>query len=77
MYTDILTRKVELWILFTRFTREKTPQNSYSRQNFSVENNCFQMRWKSNQDMTPTFPQNLEKYTNLGNCPKPALSGSM
>ena len=25
--------------LFTRFTREKTPQNNFSSQNFSVENN--------------------------------------
>ena len=24
---------------FTRFTREKTPQNNFSSQNFSVENN--------------------------------------
>ena len=21
------------------------------------------MKWKSNQDITPTFPKNLEKYT--------------
>ena len=27
LYTEILTRKVELWIFFTRYTREKTPQN--------------------------------------------------
>ena len=26
---------------FTRFTREKTPQNNFSSQNFSVENNYF------------------------------------
>ena len=36
-YTEILTRKVELWI--TRFTCEKTPQHNFSSQNFSVENN--------------------------------------
>ena len=36
-YTEILTRKVELWIFFTRFTHEKTQQNNFSRQNFSVE----------------------------------------
>ena len=35
-YTEILTRKVDF---FTRFTREKTPQNNFSHQNFSVENN--------------------------------------
>ena len=31
------------WIVdfFTHFTREKTPQNNFSRQNFSVENNYF------------------------------------
>ena len=28
---------------FTRFTREKTPQNNFSHQNFSVENNYFLM----------------------------------
>ena len=26
---------------FTCFTREKTPQNNFSSQNFSVENNYF------------------------------------
>ena len=33
------------WIVdfFTRFTHEKTPQNNFSRQNFSVENNYFYM----------------------------------
>ena len=39
LYTEILTRKVELWIFPTRFTPEKTPQNNFSSQNFSVENN--------------------------------------
>ena len=39
LYTEILSRKVELWIFSTRFTREKTPQNNFSSQNFSVENN--------------------------------------
>ena len=31
------------WIVdfFTRFTQEKTPQNNFSSQNFSVENNYF------------------------------------
>ena len=31
------------WIVdfFTRFTHEKTPQNNFSSQNFSVENNYF------------------------------------
>ena len=38
LHTEILTRKVELRIFFTRFTREKTPQNNFSCQNFSVEN---------------------------------------
>ena len=27
-----MTRKVELWIFFTRFTLEKIPQNNFSRQ---------------------------------------------
>ena len=40
-YTEILSRKVELWIFSTRFTPEKTPQNNFSSQNFSVENNYF------------------------------------
>ena len=40
-YTEILTWKVELWIFSTRFTHEKTPQNYFSWQNFSVENNYF------------------------------------
>ena len=37
------------WIVdfFTRFTREKTPQNNFSSQNFSVENNYFILNIKS------------------------------
>ena len=31
---------------FTRFTQEKTPQNNFSRQNFSVENNYLRILWK-------------------------------
>ena len=30
---------------FTRFTREKTPQNNFFSQNFSVENNYFNFFW--------------------------------
>ena len=35
------------WIVdfFTRFTREKTPQNNFFSQNFSVENNYFNFFW--------------------------------
>ena len=33
---------------FTRFTREKTPQNNFSSQNFSVENNYSPIKY-SNQ----------------------------
>ena len=40
-YTEILTRKVELWIFSNRFNCERTPQNNFSSQNFSVENNYF------------------------------------
>ena len=29
--------------IFTRFTHEKTTQNNFSRQNFSVENNYFSL----------------------------------
>ena len=36
---NILTRKVKLWIFFTHSTRKKTPQNNFSSQKFSVENN--------------------------------------
>ena len=32
---------------FTRFTHEKTPQNNFSSQNFSVENNYFLMQMRS------------------------------
>ena len=42
-YTEILTQKVELWIFFTRFIREKTPQN-----NISVENNYSYFNRKIN-----------------------------
>ena len=41
-YTDILTKKVELWIF--SLTREKTPQNNFSSQNFSVENDYFELK---------------------------------
>ena len=37
------------WIVdfFTRFTWEKTPQNKFSSQNFSVENNYCFLVWQS------------------------------
>ena len=34
---------------FTRFTCEKTPQNNFSSQNFSVENNYFLIRQFENE----------------------------
>ena len=60
-YTEILTRKVVLWYFSTSEMSEKNPQFNFLSQNLSKERNFFKMRWKSNQDMTPTFPQNLEK----------------
>ena len=36
-YTEILTRKVELWIFSLVSLVKKTPQNNFSCQNFSVE----------------------------------------
>ena len=33
---------------FTHFTREKTPQNNFSSQNFSVENNYFSLQYGEN-----------------------------
>ena len=33
-YTEILTLKVELWIFFTRFSREKRPQNNRVENNY-------------------------------------------
>ena len=38
-YIEILTRQVELWIFSLVSLIEKTPQNNFSCQNFSVENN--------------------------------------
>ena len=38
---------------FTRFTREKTPQNNFSSQNFSVENNYFYI---NNKNLKPASP---------------------
>ena len=54
-YTEILTGKVVLWCFFSE-TNEKNPQFNFSSQDLSIERNFFQMRWKSNQDITPTFP---------------------
>ena len=34
----------------------KNPQFNFSSQNLSIECNFFQMRWKRNQDIMPTFP---------------------
>ena len=53
-YTEILS-------FFTRFTREKRPQNNFSQQNFSVENNYFQILWKSRCHILVTFPSHLKK----------------
>ena len=43
------------WIVdfFTRFTREKTPQNNFSSQNFSVENNYFHAQ---SQGLVKNYP---------------------
>ena len=38
---------------FTRYTREKTPQNNFSSQNFSVENNYFYI---NNKNLKPASP---------------------
>ena len=48
-YTEILTCKVELWIIFS--LEKKTPQKNFSGQNFSVENNYFEMRRKSKAEI--------------------------
>ena len=54
------TRKVVLWCFFTS-EMSKILQFSFLCQNLSIERNFLQTRWKSNQDMTPTFPYNLKK----------------
>ena len=38
-----LTQKVELWIFTLVLLREKIPQNNFSHQNFSVENNYYSL----------------------------------
>ena len=50
------------WIVafFTRFTREKRPQNNFSCQNFGVENSYFQILWKSRCHISITFPSHLK-----------------
>ena len=40
-----------MWIFSLSFTGEKTPQNNFSGQNFSVENNYFEMRRKSKAEI--------------------------
>ena len=46
------------WIVvfFLEWNESKNPQFNFSSQNLSIERNFFQMRWKINQDITPTFP---------------------
>ena len=36
--------------------KKKNSQFNFSSQNLSIECNFFQMRWKRNQNITPTFP---------------------
>ena len=55
-YTLILTRKVILWCFLMSETSEKNPQFNISSQNLNENVLFFQMRWKSNQYMIPTFP---------------------
>ena len=50
-YAEILTKKVVLGCFFTSETSE------------IIQNSNFQMGWKSNQVITPTFPKNLEAFT--------------
>ena len=43
-------------VFFLEWNEWKNPQFNFSSQNLSIERNFFQMRWKRNQDITPTFP---------------------
>ena len=61
-YTEFLTGKVVLWCFFSQCGRsEKIHNSTVQVKNLSIERNFFKMRWKSNQNITPSFPQNLEK----------------
>ena len=44
---------------FTRFTREKIPQNNFSSQNFSVENNYFCTVYFSHKEDMLADPQSV------------------
>ena len=48
--------------MYKNFLLTKKKYKISKSQTFSLERNFFQMRWKSNQDMTLSFPQNLEIY---------------
>ena len=47
------------WLLFHR-VKKFTIQLFQSRSQYRTK--FFHIRWKSNQDITPNFPQNLENY---------------
>ena len=48
-YTEILTGKVVLWCFFSSKTTQFFKSKSQYRTQF------FQMRWKRNQNITPTY----------------------
>ena len=48
-------------VFFHEWNEWKNPQFNFSSQNLSIEHNFFQMRCKSKQYMTPTFPKRIWK----------------
>ena len=48
--------KICFVVFFLEWKEWKNPQFNFSSQNLSIERNFFQMRWKRNQEFTPTFP---------------------
>ena len=52
-----MMRKLVLWWVFFQYLEKVkiNPKFNFSSQNLRLRCIFFQMRWKNNQDMTPTF----------------------
>ena len=72
-YTEILTRKVELWMFFTRFTHEKTPQINFSSKKkyhkSTIFSSTFQLKLLLKCFLQHFFEKFKSKVYNFKICP--------
>ena len=60
-FYNIFAKQLVKMLVISLKKDTSTTNSNFLSQNLNLECNSFQMRWKSNQDVTTTFPQNLGK----------------